>query len=56
MARTNTSRTTSGLNAYSGTWGEAEILHLLKRVHFGVRIEDVNYFKTKTLNQTIAEI
>jgi hypothetical protein len=56
MARTNTSRTTSGLNAYSGNWGEAEILHLLKRVHFGVRIEDVNYFKTKTLNQTIAEI
>lgn len=56
MAITKTARTTSGLSTYSGTWGEAEVLHLLKRVHFGVKIEDVNYFKNRTLSQSIDEI
>lgn len=50
------SRTTSGLSVYSGNWGEAEVLHLLKRIHFGARKQDVDYFKTRTLDQTITEV
>jgi uncharacterized protein (DUF1800 family) len=50
------SRTQSGLNPYTGPWTEAEIIHLLKRTMFGAVKADVDYFKTKTLTQTVNEL
>jgi uncharacterized protein (DUF1800 family) len=49
-------RTRSGLAPYTGSWGTGEVTHLLKRTLFGATVADVNYFKTKTLAQTIDEL
>lgn len=49
-------RTMSGLAPYSGSWGTKEVTHLLKRVMFGATVADINYFKTKTLSQTVDEL
>ena len=46
----------SGLNPYSGPWTENEVIHLLKRSLFGATTADINYFKSKTLAATIAEL
>lgn len=46
----------SGLEEYKGEWGTTQITHLLKRVMFGAKQADINYFKTKTLSQTIDEL
>lgn len=53
MAR---ARTHSGIIPYSGAWDNAAVLHLLRRVHFGVVKEDVSYFKGMTMNQAIDNI
>ena len=47
---------TSGINPYSGSWTENEIVHLLKRTMFGAKKADVDYFKTKTVSQTVDEL
>lgn len=47
---------TSGINPYSGPWTENEIVHLLKRTMFGAKKADVDYFKTKTVSQTVNEL
>ncbi|MBC7588030.1 MAG: DUF1800 domain-containing protein [Chitinophagaceae bacterium] len=49
-------RTQSGLNPYAGTWTENEVLHLLKRTMFGAKKTDIDYFKTRTLNQAVDEL
>ena len=46
----------SGLNPYSGTWSETEVIHLLKRTMFGAKKVDVDYFKTKTMSQAVDEL
>lgn len=46
----------SGLNVYTGQWTENEIIHLLKRTMFGASKQDIDYFKTKTLADTINEL
>jgi uncharacterized protein (DUF1800 family) len=56
MAVTKTARTHTGISTYAGTWGRDEVIHLLNRVHFGAKLEDVEYFSKKTLSQTIDEI
>lgn len=50
------SKSFSGLNAYTGQWTENEIIHLLKRTMFGAKKEDIDYFKTKSLVDTISEL
>lgn len=50
------SRTSSGLNPYTGVFGTNEIIHLLKRTMFGAAKADVDYFKTKTLSQAVNEL
>lgn len=50
------SRTTSGLNPYTGPFGTNEIIHLLKRTMFGAAKVDVDYFKTKPLSQAVNEL
>ena len=51
-----TARTMSGINPYTGTWGKNEIIHLLKRTMFGAKKTDVDYFASRTLNQTVDEL
>lgn len=46
----------SGLAPYTGQWTENEIIHLLKRTMFGAKKQDVDYFKTKTITETINEL
>jgi uncharacterized protein (DUF1800 family) len=51
-----TSRTTSGINEYSGPWTRNEVQHLLKRAMFGSTKADIDYFLTKTVTQTVDEL
>jgi uncharacterized protein (DUF1800 family) len=55
--RTNMEQTAfSGLAPYTGQWTENEIIHLLKRTMFGAKKQDIDYFKTKTITETINEL
>ncbi len=47
---------TLGLEAYTGTFGESQIMHLLRRTLFGVKKEDLQHYKSLTLDQAIAEM
>jgi uncharacterized protein (DUF1800 family) len=47
---------TEGLQEYTGTWDTAQVVHLLKRTLFGSTPKDVQYFKTKTLQQAVDEL
>jgi uncharacterized protein (DUF1800 family) len=44
------------LTAYSGTWGRAQVLHLLRRTLFGVKKADLNYFLTRTMEESVSEL
>lgn len=46
-------RSTAGLEAYTGTWGMDQMLHLLRRTTFGVSRDDLTTIKTKTLSETV---
>ncbi|MGC4100251.1 DUF1800 domain-containing protein [Ferruginibacter sp.] len=47
---------TEGLQEYTGTWDTAQVVHLLKRTLFGAKLKDVQYFKTKTMQQAVDEL
>src|SRR5215212_3725180 len=53
----NTARTSTGLNPYSGPWTIGEVKHLLRRTMFGATKTDVDYFVnagfTNTINQLL---
>ena len=49
-------RTLSGINPYTGPWGTNEVIHLLKRTMFGAKKTDVDYFVSRTMNQTVDEL
>ncbi len=49
-------RTNSGINEYTGPWTKNEVQHLLKRAMFGSAKADINYFLTKTLVQAVDEL
>ncbi len=49
-------RTLSGINPYTGPWGTNEVIHLLKRAMFGAKKADVDYFASRTMNQTVDEL
>ncbi len=53
---TQPSRTESGISSYTGPWTEQEVVHLLKRTMFGAKKADVNYFKSRTMGQTVDEL
>ena len=42
-------RTNTGIAEYKGTFGDAELIHLLRRSLFGVSMADIKKFKGKTL-------
>ena len=43
----------SGLNPYTGTFGRAELIHLLKRTMFGAKKSDTDALQGKTLSQVM---
>lgn len=46
-------RTFSGLIPYTGAFGKAELVHLLRRALFGVTQSDINLFKNKRLDEVV---
>lgn len=43
----------SGLAPYQGTWGNMELIHLLRRTLFGVTKSDLNAFAGMTIDQVV---
>ena len=54
--KTESFRTFSGLNPYSGPWTVNEVAHLLKRTMFGASPDDINYFKALSMGQSVDEL
>lgn len=49
-------RTFSGLTPYTGVFGKAELVHLLRRTLFGVTPFNINSFSNKSLNEVIQQL
>lgn len=49
-------RTMSGIAPYTGAWTEQEVIHLLKRTMFGAKKEDIHYFLSQGMEQTVTEL
>ena len=47
---------TSGLAQYKGAWGNAQVLHLLRRTLFGVKQTEVDAFKAMNLDSAVAAL
>lgn len=47
---------TTGLNKYTGTWGNAQVLHLLRRTLFGVKQSELTAFKAMSLDDAVAAL
>jgi hypothetical protein len=45
-----------GLDEYAGEWTTTEVVHLLKRTLFGVRVSDLNYFLGLTMSQAVDQL
>ncbi|MEJ7912464.1 MAG: hypothetical protein WKF70_04870, partial [Chitinophagaceae bacterium] len=54
--RSAPARPQSGLNPYTGSFTSNELQHLLKRTMFGSAKTDLDYFKSKTLEQVVNEL
>ncbi|GAL85860.1 hypothetical protein MYP_3089 [Sporocytophaga myxococcoides] len=52
----NCTTATSGVSPYTGTFGRAELIHLLKRTMFGVKKSDLDYFTGKPLAEVVNEL
>ncbi|MHA4811816.1 DUF1800 domain-containing protein [Flavitalea flava] len=46
----------AGIAPYTGTWDTAQVVHLLKRTLFGASVQDIQYFKTRTMEQAVDEL
>lgn len=53
---THSVRTNSTLAPYAGVWDTAQVTHLLKRTMFGAKFSDIQYFKGRTMNQSVDEL
>ena len=51
-----TRRTNTGIKGYTGTFGDAELLHLMRRSMFGVKYGDFKKLRGKTLQQAVDAI
>ncbi len=56
MATQQQARTHSGIAQYSGTWDKKTALHLLRRVHCGVKWEDIDRFSKMSMNEAINRV
>ncbi|PHN05433.1 DUF1800 domain-containing protein [Flavilitoribacter nigricans] len=45
-----------GLEPYSGDWGLLQVSHLLRRLMFGAKAEDVTYLLSKTPEEAVTEL
>ena len=52
----NTDRTSTGLNTYSGPWTLAEVKHLMRRAMFGAPKVDADYFVNSGMANAVAEL
>ena len=52
----NSSFDVGGLNQYAGDWSTPQIVHLLKRTTFGCNIADLNYFRTRSMDEAVDEL
>jgi uncharacterized protein (DUF1800 family) len=52
----NLAKTSTGINTYTGTFGETELLHLLRRTLFGVTKADLDFFAGQSLDQVITAL
>ena len=46
-------KTSTGIAAYTGNFGETQLIHLLRRTIFGVNQTDIDFFKNKSLNEVV---
>ncbi|WP_343701134.1 DUF1800 domain-containing protein [Chitinophaga sp.] len=51
--KVNAARTYSGLTPYTGEWGTAQVVHLLKRAMFGAKPADVKHFAAMSLDAAV---
>lgn len=51
-----TSPYSEGLQEYTGVWDTTQVVHLLKRVLYGSSLQDINYFKSATMQQSVDEL
>ena len=49
-------KSASGIDEYTGTFKQAQLIHLLRRTMFGVTQADLNYFAGMTLDQVVAAL
>lgn len=49
-------RTSTGLDQYSGEWGEKQIMHLLRRTLLGVSKAEVEEFKSLSFEQSVERV
>lgn len=56
IKNTQSYRTQSGLNPYTGSWTDTELLHLLKRTMFGVKKTDLTYFRGRSMDSVVDEL
>lgn len=47
---------TTDTTPYNGQWTRKEIAHLLRRTMYGAAYDDITYFSSKTLSQTVDEL
>ncbi len=45
-----------GLDEYAGEWTTTEVVHLLKRTLFGVKVDDLNYFLTLSMSDAVDQL
>lgn len=54
--RATSRRTSTGLEAYTGSWGTAEVKHLLGRTLFGYKLGEINSFVSKGMDTAVADL
>ena len=54
--RGNGETPTTGLTKYNGTWGNAQVLHLLRRTLFGVKQSELTAFKKMSLDDAVTAL
>jgi len=48
--------TSTGLNEYSGEWGEKQVAHLLSRTLFGVRQAELDTFAALSVSESVDQL
>jgi uncharacterized protein (DUF1800 family) len=49
-------KSNTGINQYTGTFGNTQLIHLLRRCLFGVSQTDIAHFSGMTLDQVVSEL